>query len=61
MHQMQGPFLASDVLTYLTVLKGCLTFFDAASAELPLIIVPEGSVFFACQYLLPFEQKHESQ
>ena len=39
----------------------CLTFSDAASAGLPLTTVPEGSVFSAYQYLLPFEQKHESQ
>lgn len=38
-----------------------LTFFDAASAGQLRTTVPGGSVFFACQYLLPFEQKHESQ
>lgn len=38
-----------------------LTFFDAASAGQLQTTVPGGSVFFACQYLLPFEQKHESQ
>ena len=56
-----GPYLVSLVLMCLCVQRVCLTFSDAASAELPLITALEGSVFFACQYLLPFGQKHESQ
>lgn len=56
-----GPFLFLMSLCVCQSKGVCLTFFDAASAGLPLITVLEGSVFFAYQYLLPFEQKHESQ
>lgn len=55
------PFLPSQVLTCLSGQRVSLTFSDAASVGLPLITVPEGSVFSAYQYLLPFGQKHESQ
>lgn len=36
-------------------------FFDAASAGQIRTAVPGGSIFFACPYLIPFEQKYESQ
>lgn len=55
------PHPVSHVLSVCQPTAVRLTSFDAASAGLPQINAPEGSVFFAYQYLLPFEQKHESQ